>query len=128
MRTKSFGSWLLAGALMGGFSVALGAFGAHSLKESFEPSAMQTWQTACRYLMYQGLAVGLTSLFIMQRPDDKHLQWSARCLFWGSLLFSGSLFILAVTQIKPLGIITPVGGMIQITGWGLLAYTGWQNR
>ena len=127
IKNFSTNRWLTAGALMGFFSVALGAFGAHSLADILGPASMKTWHTSSRYLMYHALALCFVSVLISFRPNSKSLLWSARCFFLGNLVFSGSLYILAYTGIKVLGAITPIGGTIQLIGWLLLAYTGWKR-
>ena len=102
------------GAALALFGVALGAFGAHSLEDVLSPARLATFETAVRYQMYHALAlVALGAL-----PERA---WrAAPFLFWGSVVFSGTLYLLIATDISWLGAVTPIGGVLQIVGWGLL--------
>ena len=98
-------------ALLG---VALGAFGAHMLGDVLAPERLDTFETAVRYQMYH--ALGLVALGALPKSTWR----AAPFLFWGSVVFSGSLYLLVSTGIGFLGAITPIGGILQIIGWGLL--------
>ena len=100
-------------ALLG---VALGAFGAHMLGDVLSPERLDTFETAVRYQMYH--ALGLVALGALPKPTWR----AAPFLFWGSVVFSGSLYLLIATGIGFLGAITPIGGILQIIGWGLLVF------
>ena len=110
---------LVAGALNGAIAVAAGAFGAHALKERLEPRALEIFDTAARYQMYHALAMVLCALLV------------ARTAGWifqlGIVLFSGSLYALALTDVKLLGAITPLGGLGFLAGWGYLAWSAWKG-
>ncbi len=97
-------------AFMGFCAVACGAFGAHALKSHLDASQLEIWKTASLYLLTHTLA-GLWVGY--QFPKS----WSALFFLGGCLLFSGSLYALVLTQIKILGAITPVGGILFLTGW-----------
>ena len=110
---------LVAGALNGAIAVAAGAFGAHALKERLEPRALEIFDTAARYQMYHALAMVLCALLV------------ARTAGWifqiGIVLFSGSLYALALTDVKVLGAITPLGGAGFLAGWAYLAWCAWKG-
>ncbi len=119
---------LLAGVTLMGLAVALGAFGAHALRGALDPRALEIWQTAVRYQAWHGL--GLIGLGMwMERRD--HPAWSgtsAWALLTGALLFSGSLYALALSGWKALGMITPIGGLLMLTGWALWGWTLYRTR
>lgn len=102
-------------ALYGFTAVALGAFGAHALKASLSPDALNQFETGARYLMYHGLALGLVATARVPGVRAAHI--SAICFTVGPLIFSGSLFLLALTGQRWLGAITPIGGVFQLAGW-----------
>ena len=119
---------LAAGGLAGGIAVATGAFGAHALKDMLEAAGQAaTWETASRYaaihalaLAACGLAAGLPGAAAARRT----LAAAGWCFGVGTLVFSGLLWALAFTGIRTLGAIVPIGGILLIAGWGLLALGG----
>lgn len=113
---------LLATAINGFLVVALGAFGAHGLEAILSPARIQTWQTGVLYHMFHTLALFGTGLLLQQAPDNSLVSRSAICFITGILLFSGSLYLLAVTGKSVLGFITPLGGVAFLAGWVLLGY------
>ena len=103
-----------------GFSVIMGAFAAHFLKTRLAASDLQIIETGARYQMYHALAlIGIA--FLATRVDNKAINTAGLCFIVGSLIFSGSLYLLAITHKKQLGMITPIGGVILIAGWLCLA-------
>lgn len=114
---------LVAGFLLGGVSVAAGAFGAHGL-EAMLAAAGQTdnWETACRYSLVHALVLVAAGLLAIVVPQAAGLAGAAGCcLFAGTLIFSGCLAVLAVSGVTILGAIVPIGGVLLIVGWLLLA-------
>lgn len=101
-------------------SVVLGAFAAHGLKSKLSETLLNTFQTGVQYQMYHSLALILLAILYRQMPQSL-LFYSAGFMFAGIILFSGSLYMLALTQIKWFGPITPIGGVCFIVGWALLA-------
>ncbi|MDJ0834767.1 MAG: DUF423 domain-containing protein [Gammaproteobacteria bacterium] len=97
--------------------VILGAFGAHGLAQYLASAQLEVWQTATDYLFYH--ALGLLGLGIWSEPKTPHrlLKLSGLCLFVGILLFSGSLYLMLLTGVRQLAMITPVGGTLFILGW-----------
>jgi len=112
---------LVSGALLAALGVALGAFGAHGLKAALSPEALGWWQTAVQYQMWHAIAlVGLATV----RPA----RTAPLLIGGGILIFSGTLYAMALTGARWLGAITPVGGSMLILGWLVLAYQGWRVR
>ena len=113
--------WLLLAAINGFLAVAAGAFGAHGLQGKLDTAALQVFETAARYHMYHALAMGLAA--VLARPPRLAGAATAAALFLvGIVLFSGSLYVLALTGQRWLGMITPVGGVAFLAGWAMLAY------
>jgi len=109
------------GSALAALGVALGAFGAHTLKTRIAPEMLAVFETGVRYQMYH--ALGLLALaWAMTRWPERRLATSAWMLLIGTLIFSGSLEILAVTGVRWLGAITPLGGVLLIAGWTLAAW------
>jgi uncharacterized membrane protein YgdD (TMEM256/DUF423 family) len=114
-------TFLLIGALAGVVGVTLGAFGAHGLRERLTPDMLGVFETGVRYHMYHALAIlGVAS--VAERLQASRLVLASGWLFLaGIILFSGSLYLLAVTGVRVLGAITPFGGVAFLLGWGCLA-------
>ena len=112
--------FLLLGALSGFLAVAAGAFGAHALRNVLTPDLLAVWETAARYQMYHALALLLVALFSATAPQRRIVATAGWCFVFGTLLFSASLYLLALTGTRWLGAVTPVGGVFFLVGWGLL--------
>lgn len=113
--------WLLIAAINGFLAVAAGAFGAHLMQAQLDAAALQTFETGARYHMYHALALGLAALAI--RGAATKIATIAAALFLaGILLFSGSLYALAITRLRALGMVTPFGGVAFLVGWAALGY------
>jgi uncharacterized membrane protein YgdD (TMEM256/DUF423 family) len=117
-------TFLLWGSINALLAVALGAFGAHGLKH-IAAAALQTWATAAQYHFYHALALLLIGVLVKEYP---RAVVAGRFMLAGIVLFSGSLYLLALTQIKILGVITPLGGACFLLGWIWLVKTFWQQR
>ena len=116
---------MTASALLA-LAVAIGAFGAHGLKSHISAEMMQVYKTGVEYHFYHALGLLFIGLLSISTPSGL-LNWSAILLTIGIILFSGSLYILAVTEIKWLGAITPLGGVSFIVGWILLFVAVWKK-
>jgi len=103
-------------------AVALGAFGTHSLRDRLSPNSIQIWQTGVQYHLIHAVALVLVGIIAGQN-DSRAIRASGWLLTIGILVFSGSLYALAVTGIRILGAITPIGGICFLTGWGILSVT-----
>ena len=120
-------NWMIAaGALNGALAVMAGAFGAHGLKAKLAPELLATWHTGAEYHMYHALALVLAGVVAGAAPTTT-LNAAGIALAAGMLLFSGSLYLLALTGVKWLGAITPLGGLAFIAGWLLLAHAAWRG-
>ncbi|MRI31589.1 DUF423 domain-containing protein [Endozoicomonas sp. OPT23] len=114
-------AFLVTGALSGMLSVGLGAFGAHALKGQLSERMTAVWATSTDYQFYHSLVLILLAVLIHLFPNISKLRWSGRLFIAGLLLFSGSLYLMALTGITWLGAITPLGGVSFMLGWLLLA-------
>ncbi|NEW83142.1 MAG: DUF423 domain-containing protein [Mariniphaga sp.] len=112
-------SILTIAALSGVLAVALGAFGAHGLKSIISPEMLDVYKTGVQYQFYHTFALLAVGILINFNPS-KALKWSATLFMIGIVLFSGSLYALAISGVKALGIITPFGGITWIAAWILL--------
>lgn len=110
---------LLAGAAYGFLGVGLGAFGAHALRVRLGPEMLAVWKTAVEYQFYHALALILVGLIAVQKPSIA-LTNAAICFALGILVFSGSLYALTLSGMRWLGAVTPLGGLLLLTGWALL--------
>lgn len=106
---------ILVAALAGASGVALGAFGAHALRSRLDPAALSIWQTAVLYHLVHALA--LVALGLFARATGRAVSLPVGLFAAGILLFSGSLYLLAVTGWRWLGPLTPVGGIAFLAGW-----------
>lgn len=118
---------LVAGATLGGLAVAAGAFGAHGLKGLLEARGQAAnWETAARYALCHALALVAVGTLARVRPAAG-LGAAGWCFLLGTTVFSGCLFALAVSGMKVLGAVVPIGGGLLIAGWGLLAVAAWRT-
>ena len=116
---------ILHGAIQAFIAVAAGAFGAHGLKGALDDYSMGLWQLAMTYQMWHALALLALGLFEAQ---TKRKQKGAGIAFTlGIVIFSGSLYAIALTGLRPLGMITPFGGISLLVGWALFAKAGWKG-
>jgi len=137
-------TWIIYGAVLGGLSVVTGAFAAHGLDAFFMekyagqshtvmgeeiPSAAKylgDFKTAAQYQMYHALALIGVGL-LMQSNTSRLLNVTGWSFLLGILLFSGSLYVLTLTGIRILGAITPIGGVLFLVGWAMLAVAAYQS-
>lgn len=117
---------LMSASAMLALAVALGAFGAHGLKDHLSAELMQTYKTGVEYHFYHALGLLLLGVLSLTMPSGL-INWAALFLFVGIVLFSGSLYVLSISGIKWLGAITPLGGLSFITGWILLFVAAWKK-
>ena len=118
----------LCGALAMLAGVVCGAFGAHALKARLDPEMLAVWQTAVAYHFYHALGLLAVGLACNQLGRSALLHWAGALMVAGLLLFSGSLYALALTGMRLLGVVTPVGGLAWIVAWGLFAAALWRAR
>ena len=120
------GGWLAASGISGFLAVALGAFGAHGLTTRLAHIAdgqkrLGWWQTAAHYHLVHALALGLVALVIARAPQARFAGYG---FVIGSLLFSGSLYVMALGGPRWLGAVTPLGGLAYLAGWAIVAWCG----
>lgn len=102
-------------------AVALGAFGAHALKDRLSADMLAIFETGVQYHFYHALGLLAVGLIATHLPNSSLVKWSGWLMAFGILVFSGSLYVLAATGIKWLGAITPIGGTAFIAAWVILA-------
>ena len=116
-----------AGAFSAFVAVLAGAFAAHALRSRLGAEALSAFETGARYQMYHALALLAVGWAIQRYPGSRAAQW-AGCLFVaGTVLFSGSLYLLALSGTRWLGAITPIGGVAFLLGWLCLAIASWRE-
>ena len=119
-------TFIALGAFSGFLAVAAGAFGAHALRRRVAEDLLAVFQTGAQYHMYHALALIAAGLVGLRAPSG-----AARAAGWlflvGTVLFSGSLYALALTGMRKLGAITPIGGMAFLVGWIALAWAAWRS-
>ena len=117
--TTSAKLFLAAGGLAALAAVALGAFGAHALKSRLSAEMLAVWHTGVEYHVYHALGLLAVGLVATQLPESALLKWSGWLMLAGIVLFSGSLYALALSGERWLGAITPVGGIAFLAAWAL---------
>ena len=121
--------FLSVGAVLGGLSVAAGAFASHALREKISERSLLIFETGARYQMYHALALLLVALLISRTQSPQPTLIASGWLFIiGIALFSGSLYALSLSGVKSLGGIAPLGGAALIAGWGALAFSAWSLK
>lgn len=119
--------FLTLAAVSGFLAVALGAFGAHGLRERLTPDMLAIFEVGVRYQMYHALALLGVALAIERWPSGP-LAIAGWSFVIGTLIFSGSLYVLTMTGMRWLGAITPLGGVAFLVGWAALAWAAWSGR
>jgi uncharacterized membrane protein YgdD (TMEM256/DUF423 family) len=118
--------FFLLGSASAGLAVALGAFGAHALKARLSPEMLAVYETGVRYQLTHALAL-LAVAWAVTRWPGPAVTASGWLFVAGTLLFSGSLYALALTGVRGLGAVTPIGGVAWLVGWGCLAWGVWRS-
>lgn len=118
---------IVCGALVLALGVVAGAFGAHGLRRIASPESLETWRTAAHYQMLHGLGLLLIAA-IWSHVSPMPASWAAGLMLAGIVVFSGSLYALVLTGTRVLGAITPVGGLLMIAAWIVLAWAAWRGR
>lgn len=115
-------TFILIGSLLGGLGVALGAFGAHALRQRLAAEGLARFETGVRYHIYHALAMVALGAAMERLPGQGLAVVAGWLLFAGVLVFSGSLYLLAFTGVRRWGAVTPFGGVAMIAGWLCLAF------
>ncbi|MCB1670971.1 MAG: DUF423 domain-containing protein [Gammaproteobacteria bacterium] len=119
--------FLVLAAINGFLSVALGAFAAHGLTSRLSAQLLSTFQTGVQYHMYHTLALLGVGALSIHYPASTALRSSGLLFQAGILIFSGSLYVLALSGVRWLGAITPIGGLAFLAGWAVLAWFAWSQ-
>ena len=121
--------FLSLAAILGGLSVAAGAFGSHALREKITERSLEIVDIGTRYQMYHALALLVVALLLSRMESPPPLLLASGWLFIiGITIFSGSLYALSLSGVKYLGAIAPIGGAALIAGWGALAFAAWSLK
>ena len=114
--------WLLIAAINGAIAVMAGAFGAHALHGRLDDYSLTVFETAARYHMYHALAIGLAAFASRSAAASSMANGAAVFFLAGIVLFSGSLYMLALTGMRAVAFVTPFGGLAFLVGWIALAW------
>ncbi|WP_414583410.1 DUF423 domain-containing protein [Scytonema sp. PCC 10023] len=121
--------FLSLAAILGGLSVAAGAFGSHALREKISERSLEIFDIGARYQMYHALALLVVALLLSRIESPPLILLASGWLFIiGITIFSGSLYALSLSGVKSLGAIAPIGGAALIAGWGALAFAAWSFK
>lgn len=119
--------FLLAGSITGGLGVAIGAFGAHRLKDYLNSiGRLDVFETGVKYQFYHTFALLAVGLLLL-KTEDRLLTYAGWCFIAGIVIFSGSLYVLCMTNVGKWGAVTPIGGSLFIAGWVLMALSVYKN-
>ena len=111
---------LLWASVLGGLGVGLGAFGGHALRRKLDEPSLALFETGVRYQMYHALALFGIGAVAARLPGSGLPMLAGWCFVAGTLLFSGSLYVLAIGGRRAVGAITPIGGLLLVIGWMLV--------
>ena len=115
-------SYIVIASLFAALAILFGAFGSHALKERLSVQSLEVYDIATRYLMFHALGIFLIALLGFQLPKES-LEMPVIIMISGTSIFSGSLYLIAMLNYKKLGMVTPIGGLLLIASWLLLAYS-----
>ena len=121
-------TFLILGAINAFLCIALGAFGAHGLKQTLSESMLTVYQTGVQYHFYHALGILIIGLLLHHFPKSRLIPVSGWLMLAGIVLFSLSLYTLSLTGIRGLGMITPFGGVSFLSAWILLAFAIWKEK
>lgn len=119
--------FIVLGSMNGLLAVSLGAFGAHALEGRLDTDMLSVYRTAVEYHFYHALATMVVGVLMLHVPGSAWLEVAGWLMLAGIVLFSGSLYVLAVSGVRWLGAITPVGGTAFIAAWVLCAIGAWKG-
>ena len=119
--------FVMLGSLSAFIGVALGAFGAHGLKAKVTPEMLTVWQTGVQYHLVHALGLVLIGILCQLMPEATLLRNAGWMILAGTCLFSGSLYVMVLSDIRGLGMITPIGGIAFLIGWLMVAVAAWQQ-
>ena len=118
--------YIIIASLFAALAILFGAFGSHALKERLSAQSLEVYDIATRYLMFHALGIFLIALLGFQLPKES-LEIPVIMMIVGTSIFSGSLYLLVMLDFKKLGMVTPIGGLLLIVSWLLLAYNTYKT-
>lgn len=118
--------YIIIASLFAALAILFGAFGSHALKERLSAQSLEVYDIATRYLMFHALGIFLIALLGFQLPKES-LEIPVTMMIVGISIFSGSLYLIAMLDFKKLGMVTPIGGLLLIVSWLLLAYNTYKT-
>lgn len=121
-------TFLILGAINAFLCVALGAFGAHGLKQMLSAEMLTVYHTGVQYHFYHAIGLILVGLILQHFTNEKLVRLSGWLMLTGIILFCVSLYIISLTGLRGLGMITPFGGIAFLAAWALLAFGIWQQK
>ncbi|OLS41258.1 DUF423 domain-containing protein [Bacillus sp. MRMR6] len=113
-------TFIIIGAINAFIAVALGAFGAHGLKDRLDAYYLDIWKTGVTYQMFHATGLLVIGILLGKVPANALFTWSGWLMTAGIILFSGSLYVLSLTKVGVLGAITPLGGVCFLAAWVLI--------
>ena len=119
-------SYIVLASLFAALAILFGAFGSHALKERLSAQSLEVYDIATRYLMFHALGIFLIALLGFQLPKES-LEIPVTIMIVGTFIFSSSLYLIAILDFKKLGMVTPIGGLLLIVSWLLLAYNTYKT-
>ena len=118
--------YIIIASLFAALAILFSAFGSHALKERLSAQSLEVYDIATRYLMFHALGIFLIALLGFQLPKES-LEIPVIMMIVGTSIFSGSLYLIAMLDFKKLGMVTPIGGLLLIVSWLLLAYNTYKT-
>ena len=118
--------YIIIASLFAALAILFGAFGSHALKERLSAQSLEVYDIATRYLMFHALGIFLIAFLGFQLPKE-YLEIPVIMMIVGTSIFSGSLYLIAMLDFKKLGMVTPIGGLLLIVSWLLLAYNTYKT-
>ena len=118
--------YIIIASLFAALAILFGAFGSHALKERLSAQSLEVYDIATRYLMFNSLGIFLIAILGFQLPKES-LEIPVTMMIVGISIFSGSLYLIALLDFKKLGMVTPIGGLLLIVSWLLLAYNTYKT-
>ena len=118
--------YIIIASLFAALAILFGAFGSHALKERLSAQSLEVYDIATKYLMFHALGIFLIALLGFQLPKES-LEAPVTIMIVGTSIFSGSLYLIAMLDFKKLGMVTPIGGLLLIVSWLLLAYNTYKT-
>ncbi len=121
-------TFLLLGSINTFICIALGAFGAHGLKQILSTDMLAVFQIGVQYHLYHAFGMLFIGLLLLHFPKARLIEASGWLMLLGILLFSGTLYVTSLTEISGLGMVAPFGGTSFLSAWALLAFALWKEK